>query len=107
MGKERFFLPEREGRRYFYASGQQENNSKHDNHGRIPEKETSDKKTGRYRKDRPLTGSGRPEACRDVICVNLCSGHDRDRCHGSPEKPGCGRRVHKGKNKGADIHAGK
>ena len=55
MGKERFFLPEREGRRYFYASGQQENNSKHDNHGRIPEKETSEKKqedTGRIDRSR-------------------------------------------------------
>ena len=34
-------------------------------------------------------------------------GDEYGRCHGSPEKPGCGRRVHKGKNKGADIHAGK
>ena len=75
MGKERFFLPEREGRRYFYASGQQENNSKHDNHGRIPEKETSDKETGRYGEDRPLPRSGCPQAGRVVIRVSPCQDH--------------------------------
>ena len=43
-------------RRYFYASGQQENSRKYDNDGRIPEKETSDKEAASCREGRPHTG---------------------------------------------------
>ena len=77
-GKRKIFpaVTEKEGR-YFYASGQQENNSRHDNHGRIPEKETSDKETGRYGEDRPLPRSGCPQAGRVVIRVSPCQDHHR------------------------------
>lgn len=61
----------------FYASELQRENQGHNFDGRIPEKETSDKETGRYGEDRPLPRSGCPQTGRVVIRVSPCQDHHR------------------------------
>ena len=97
-GKRKIFpaVTEKEGR-YFYASGQQENNSRHDNHGRIPEKETSDKEAAGHSEGRPPARSGCPQAGRVIIRLSPPRGHCR-RVHQRVRQSRCplkgGRRVY-------------
>ena len=60
---------EGKARDIFYASEQRRESQRHNNDGRIPEKETSDETAGRERSGHEYDPRDRHEACGNIICL--------------------------------------